>query len=244
VAKLNIRTLNGIRSAQQPSGRDVAEAFDDVAAALGKLAATSVPQSGPAQPTSQSTGTTQTPTKTVAPPGQPAPTNGLQGVTSFTGDGTVLANSASSGSVVAALEAVVPNAFLGGPEFGSTSELPTYRYIETPDLPYGGTWDFMGILSGNFDITGNFSILAELLDATSSAGASGALLSSTGSGVRWTQNLAPSEILFNAASGAPTSAGTAGTAGQIIYYGGNLYFCSVTGAAGAATWNRVNLTAV
>jgi hypothetical protein len=47
-----------------------------------------------------------------------------------------------------------------------------------------------------------------------------------------------------AASAAPTSAGTAGTAGQILYYGGLLYFCSVTGAAGSATWNKLNMTAV
>jgi hypothetical protein len=43
---------------------------------------------------------------------------------------------------------------------------------------------------------------------------------------------------------APTSAGTAGTAGEIVYSGTNLYICTVTGAAGAATWNKVNLTAV
>lgn len=43
---------------------------------------------------------------------------------------------------------------------------------------------------------------------------------------------------------APTSAGTAGTAGQIAYTGGVLYFCSVSGAAGSATWNKLNMTAV
>ena len=48
-----------------------------------------------------------------------------------------------------------------------------------------------------------------------------------------------------AASGAaPTSAGTAGTAGQIIYNGALAYLCTVTGAAGAATWTKFNLTAV
>ena len=47
-----------------------------------------------------------------------------------------------------------------------------------------------------------------------------------------------------AASGAPTSAGTAGTAGETIYYSGLLYFCSVTGAAGSATWNKLSMTAV
>ena len=43
---------------------------------------------------------------------------------------------------------------------------------------------------------------------------------------------------------APTSVGTAGTAGEILYFNGVLYFCSVTGAAGAATWNKLNMTAV
>ena len=50
--------------------------------------------------------------------------------------------------------------------------------------------------------------------------------------------------LAKAAAGAPTSVGTAGTIGQIIRYGGVLYFCSVTGAAGSATWNSLNMTAV
>ena len=35
-----VRTLNGIRSAKLPSGRDVAEAFDDITAAIAKLGAT------------------------------------------------------------------------------------------------------------------------------------------------------------------------------------------------------------
>jgi hypothetical protein len=43
----------------------------------------------------------------------------------------------------------------------------------------------------------------------------------------------------------PTSAGMAGVAGQIIYASGNLYFCSVTGAAGSGVqWNKVTLTSV
>lgn len=164
----------------------MAEAFDDIVAALAKVSS-SIPQSGPAVPTPNTAGASAAQVKTISPSsiGQPSPTNGLQGVTSFTGDGTVLSNSASTGSVIAALEAVVPNAFLGGPEYGSSAELPTYRYIETPDLPLGGTWDFMGILSGNFDITGNFSVLGELLDYTGSPGTNGEVLTSTGTGVRW-----------------------------------------------------------
>jgi hypothetical protein len=51
-------------------------------------------------------------------------------------------------------------------------------------------------------------------------------------------------ILFTASASAPTSAGTAGTAGQIIYNGALLYLCTVTGAAGSATWNKFTLSAV
>jgi hypothetical protein len=51
-------------------------------------------------------------------------------------------------------------------------------------------------------------------------------------------------IQYLAAASAPTSAGTAGTAGQIIYYSGLLYFCSVTGGVGSATWNKLSMTAV
>lgn len=51
-------------------------------------------------------------------------------------------------------------------------------------------------------------------------------------------------LLLASAIAAPTSAGTAGTAGQIVYYGGVLYFCSVSGATGGATWNSLNMTRV
>jgi hypothetical protein len=43
----------------------------------------------------------------------------------------------------------------------------------------------------------------------------------------------------------PTSAATAGTQGQILAgTDGNLYFCSVTGGIGEATWNVLSMTAV
>jgi hypothetical protein len=51
-------------------------------------------------------------------------------------------------------------------------------------------------------------------------------------------------VQMAASSGAPTSTGTAGTEGQIIYYGGLAYLCSVTGAAGSAVWNKLQMTAV
>jgi len=43
----------------------------------------------------------------------------------------------------------------------------------------------------------------------------------------------------------PTSAATAGTIGQLVAgTDGNLYFCSATGVATAATWNVLTMTAV
>jgi hypothetical protein len=51
-------------------------------------------------------------------------------------------------------------------------------------------------------------------------------------------------VHLSASSGAPTSTGTAGTEGQILYYGGFAYLCSVTGEAGAAMWNKLSMTAV
>lgn len=248
MAKVNIRTLNGIRSAQQPRGRDVAEAFDDIVAALNKLTPVNQ-QSGPAVPTPNTIGTQQAPTKTVPTSGigQPSPSNSQQGVTTFTGDGTVLSNSASTGGVVATLELVAPNAFLGGPEFGSSDELPTYRYIETPDLPLGGTWDFMGILSGNFDITGNFSVLGELLDSTGSSGANGQVLSSTGTGVLWTNGggggggvssvglSMPS--IFSVANSPVTSSGT--LAVSLVSESANLVWAGPTSGSAAPTFRSL-----
>jgi hypothetical protein len=40
-------------------------------------------------------------------------------------------------------------------------------------------------------------------------------------------------------SSSPTSTGTAGTAGQLAWDGTNLYMCTVSGAAGSATWKKV-----
>jgi hypothetical protein len=51
-------------------------------------------------------------------------------------------------------------------------------------------------------------------------------------------------LQITASSGAPSSASTAGNVGQIVSFNGVLYFCSVTGAAGSATWNALNMTQV
>jgi hypothetical protein len=44
--------------------------------------------------------------------------------------------------------------------------------------------------------------------------------------------------------GSPTSAGTAGFRGQIIWDANHIYICTVGGVAGAATWKAAALSAV
>jgi hypothetical protein len=51
-------------------------------------------------------------------------------------------------------------------------------------------------------------------------------------------------LQMNASTAAPTSAATAGTAGQLIYHGSLLYLCTVTGLAGSATWTKVTVVLV
>ena len=41
-------------------------------------------------------------------------------------------------------------------------------------------------------------------------------------------------------AGTPTSAGTAGTAGQLQYDANYIYICTASGIAGAATWERTS----
>jgi hypothetical protein len=57
------------------------------------------------------------------------------GLLSFTGDGVVLSNQASTGSVTATLKAVSPNQVLAGPASGSAQSTPTYRALTSADLP-------------------------------------------------------------------------------------------------------------
>lgn len=77
-----------------------------------------------------------------------------------------------------------------------------------------------------------------------SQGAGSTLVANFILGISFDNVLSIGEVLMGDFGSAPTSAGTAGTAGEIVYHAGILYFCSVTGAAGAATWNKFNLTAV
>jgi hypothetical protein len=79
-------------------------------------------------------------------------------------------------------------------------------------------------------------------DTCISRSAAGVMAVGTGTLGSAAGGIALTQIQMSASSGAPTSAGTAGTAGQILYFGGVLYFCSVTGAAGSASWNTINIT--
>jgi hypothetical protein len=102
-----------------------------------------------------------------------------------------------------------------------------------------GSTSVVGWTSGSLS-----TAMSQTNDTSISRSAAGVIAIGTGAQGSTAGTLAFTEALMTASSGAPTSAGTAGSAGQVIYFGGNLYFCSVTGAAGSATWNKLNLTAV
>jgi hypothetical protein len=290
------------------------------------------------------------------------------GVTSVSGDGTILSNSGSTGAVTLTLENAGQNTVLAGPISGGTGA-PTYRSFGVADLPTSGTWAFAGTFSGNSTVSGNelitgtethgltsytvaitnspqLVIAGSYQSATStfaedswtisdvigtgtngtstltlthsgttgtaavsvpqlntntlvgttamaatiasgeftwtiagtveyviqnavfrgsntgvigfSAGApnaggadtaisrvsAGILAIGTGASGSTAGTIAMTTQLFTASASAPTSAGTAGTVGQIIYNGGFLYLCTVTGAAGSATWTKISSTSV
>jgi hypothetical protein len=77
-------------------------------------------------------------------------TSGGGGVSSFTGDGTILSNSASTGAVTATLENAPANEILAGPISGSAAA-PTYRALVVADLPpttlssFSGFWGGLGL---------------------------------------------------------------------------------------------------
>lgn len=136
------------------------------------------------------------------------------------------------------------------PFSGSTGNFIAAEIQPLIDMQSGSTgasFTALGVYPTLQSVQGSSNLLAAF--GTSSAQGTGAtlvnLLTIDLSGNLVTSGyLSSPEILMQSASGAPTSAGTAGTAGEIIFFGGVLYFCSVTGGAGSATWNSVNLTAV
>lgn len=179
MSKIFIRTLNGIRSALSPSGRDVAEAMDDISAAFQKLSA----QTNTIEKTVASAPATSAVSlaKTNPPVGIGQPT-APQGVTSVTGDGVVIGNNASTGAVELVLEPVSPNLFLAGPPYGvsGVETFPWFRAIETVDLPVTGDWPFFGVFTGVPEFSG------AIADNTGSRGTNGQVLTAgAGGAVLW-----------------------------------------------------------
>jgi len=96
----------------------------------------------------------------------------------------------------------------------------------------------------HYDTAGNLGEAGEVTvnadgDITSTADIQAANLTS-GAGT-----VSGKKLSINATQeAAPTSAGTAGTAGDIVMHGTAIYICTVSGAASNATWSSVNLTEV
>lgn len=75
------------------------------------------------------------------------------GVTSFSGDGTVLSNSASTGAVTATLVNATANMVLAGPVTGAAAA-PTFRSLVAADILSGiVTWDKLGNANGNLSLS-------------------------------------------------------------------------------------------
>ena len=85
------------------------------------------------------TATTQTPgdttTKLATDAFVAAAITAAGGVTSITGDGVVMSNSASTGAVTLTLETFAAHAVLAGPATGSTPATPTARLLVAADIP-------------------------------------------------------------------------------------------------------------
>ena len=99
------------------------------------------------------------------------------------------------------------------------------------------------IISGTvFELVSGMTLQIGGIDTGISRLGAASLAVGNGTAGDYSGSLKLTTLQMAASSGAPTSAGTAGTAGEIIYYSGVLYFCSVTGTAGHATWNILNMT--
>jgi hypothetical protein len=106
-------------------------------------------------------------------------------------------------------------------------------------------------LANQFAIfTANGTIGNGLLSASTSGGSNFITVGSGSAPVSLLLGTA-SNIIFQTQGSAPTSAATAGTAGQMVLYHGDqtdadngIYVCVVAGAAGAAKWTKSALTNV
>jgi hypothetical protein len=86
------------------------------------------------------------------------------------------------------------------------------------------------------EITGRDTSLSRLAAGSIAIG-NGTLLDKSGALFLTTLNMV-------ASAAAPTSAATAGTAGQLIAHGALLYYCSTSGTAGSAAWNQISMVAI
>ncbi len=138
----------------------------------------------------------------------------------------------------------------------------TYVELGTSALVYGGTNASLSYISPALLALGDGSIghgngnlrLSTVQFSTGAGGTStdggisrlGAASLAIGNGTAgdFSGSLKLTTLQLAASSAAPTSAGTAGTTGQVIDFGGFLYYCSVTGGVGSATWNKLTMSAV
>jgi hypothetical protein len=140
------------------------------------------------------------------------------------------------------------NAALFGVDAG-TSAATSFIISTNTNLSSGGTAP-ISFVAGGFSVTPQLTIqpsgAIQIGGSDTCISRLGAASIAVGNGTASdvSGSLSLKTILMTASAGAPTSAGTAGTAGQIIYYSGLAYLCTVTGSAGSATWNKLNLTAV
>jgi hypothetical protein len=100
----------------------------------------------------------------------------------------------------------------------------------------------LAITGGNLEFTA--SAASTTIDTNISRLGAASLAIGNGTAGNTTGQITATTFTVAASGAAPTSAGTAGTVGQIIANGGKLYFCSATGAAGAATWNTITLVPI
>jgi hypothetical protein len=153
-----------------------------------------------------------------------APTSGGSAVPAYSFTGNTTTGLGWSG-------AGIPCMTVGGNE--------TFRFasslFEVSAAGFGIIWNNSTNFSGSFDV-GIFRQGPGVLEISnsSSANALGSLLLT---------NLTASGTVILGATASPTSAGSAGTAGQFAWDATNLYICTATGGVGAATWKKVVLAA-
>ena len=160
--------------------------------------------------------------------------------TSTTGDGTTLSSGATLTTTVANDLAVL----LGVCNISSdTLTLTSSLAVQNQSTTVGDLLVYQYGTGTNLIVPGTYTL-------------GGSFVSNTDWAAFWLQikpALSPTGLFTNNSAlinpikdfgSAPSSVTTAGLAGEIVTDKGALYFCSVTGAAGSATWNSLNMTTV